>query len=77
MVVRKTIHNAHGKSCTQVHVEPFNKSTCVTAHFGNIMDVHTGGMCVHISMTHMHEAPDSRMHRQHQLSFSATELCRA
>ena len=41
------------------------------------MDVLTGGMCVHISMTHMHEAPDSRMHRQPQLSFSAIELCRA
>ena len=65
------------KNCTQAHVDPFNKNIYATEPFGDIMDVLTGGMCMHIAMTHMHAAPDSRMHRQHQLSFSAIEPCRA
>ena len=62
---------------TQAQLVPSRKITFVTSHFGSVMDVHTCGMCVHVSMTCIHEAPSSKAHRQPQLLLRAIELSRA
>ena len=62
---------------TQAQLVPQRKITFIISDFASVMDVHTGGMCVHVFMTCIHEAPISRTHHQPQLLLRAIELSRA